>query len=77
MFDKDIVKIELIKGARVQNTHNNYVFPKQNIMKVYFRNNEIRTLDLFSERDITNIDYFKILEDNKTKRKTLFTESGC
>ena len=73
-MNNDIIKVELVKDIRVQNTHNNFVFPKQNIMKVYFRNNEIRTLDLFSERDITNIDYFKILEDKKTKRKTLFEE---
>lgn len=73
----DIIKIELVKGIRVQNTHNNFVFPKQNIMKVYFRNNETKTLDLFSEKDITNIDYFKILEDKKTKTKILFEEKEC
>ena len=76
-MNNDIIKIELIKGIRVQNTHNNYVFPKQNIMKVHFRNNDVKILDLFSERDITNIDYFKILEDEKTKRKTLFIEREC
>ena len=73
-MNNDIIKVELVKGIRVHNTHNNFVFPKQNIMKVYFRNNETKTLDLFSEKDITNIDYFKILEDKKTKTKILFEE---
>jgi hypothetical protein len=74
MFDKDIVKIELIKGVRVQNTHNGFVFPKQNIMKIYFRGGEIRTLDLFSNRDITDIDYFKVINGITTKTKVLFKE---
>lgn len=74
MFDKDIVKVELIKGVRVQNTHNGFVFPKQNIMKIYFRNGNIRILDLFSNRDITDIDYFKIINGITTKTKVLFKE---
>lgn len=74
MFDKDIVKIELIKNVRVQNTHNGFVFPKQNIMKVYFRNGNIRMLDLFSNRDITDVDYFIIRKGLTTKIKTLFKE---
>ena len=74
MFDKDIVKVELIKNVRVQNTHNGFVFPKQNIMKVYFRSGDIRTLDLFSGRDITDMSYFKIINGLTTKIKTLFKE---
>ena len=73
-MNNDIIKVELVKGIRVQNTHNNFVFPRQNIMKVYFRNNATKILDLFSDKDITNIDYFKILEDKKTKTKVLFEE---
>ena len=74
MCDKDLVKIELIKVVRVQNTHNGFVFPKQNIMKIYFRSGDIRTLDLFSGRDITDIDYFKIINGITTKTKVLFKE---
>lgn len=74
MFDKDIIKVELIKGVRVQNTHNGFVFPKQNIMKIYFRNGNIRILDLFSNRDITDVDYFIIRKGLTTTIKTLFKE---
>ena len=58
---EDIIKIELIKNVRIKNTHNNFIFPSQNIMKVYFRNNKIRILDLFSCKDITDIDYFEVV----------------
>ena len=67
MNKEDIIKIELLRDARVQNMHNGFIFPKQYIMKIYYRNNCIRILDLFSKRDITNIDYFKVLEGTKTK----------
>ena len=36
MVKEDIIKIELIKNVRIKNTHNNFIFPSQNIMKVYF-----------------------------------------
>lgn len=68
---KEIVKIDVVKGARVQNLHNGFTFPRQNIMKVYFRDGSYRVLDLFSKLDITDIDYFKVIEDN-VRIKTLF-----
>ena len=74
MFDNDIIKVELIKNVRVQNTHNGFVFPKQNIMKICFRNGNVRILDLFSNRDITDIDYFIIRKGLTTKTKVLFKE---
>lgn len=68
---REIVKIDVVKGARVQNLHNGFTFPRQNIMKVYFRDGSYRVLDLFSKLDITDIDYFKVIEDN-VRIKTLF-----
>lgn len=67
----EIVKIDVVKGARVQNLHNGFTFPRQNIMKVYFRDGSYRILDLFSKLDITDIDYFKVIEDN-VRIRTLF-----
>ena len=67
----EIVKIDVVKGARVQNLHNGFTFPRQNVMKVYFRDGSYRVLDLFSKLDITDIDYFKVIEDN-VKIRTLF-----
>lgn len=68
---KEIVKIDVVKGARVQNLHNGFTFPRQNVMKVYFRDGSYRVLDLFSKLDITDIDYFKVIEDN-VRIRTLF-----
>lgn len=67
----EIVKIDVVKGARVQNLHNGFTFPRQNVMKVYFRDGSYRVLDLFSKLDITDIDYFKVIEDN-VRIRTLF-----
>lgn len=72
MSKEDIIKIELVKGVSIQNLHNGFIFPKQYIMKVYYRNNQVRILDLFSKRDITDIDYFKIY--GGTDIKVLFKE---
>ena len=68
---REIVKIDVVKGARVQNLHNGFTFPRQNVMKVYFRDGSYRVLDLFSKLDITDIHYFKVIEDN-VRIKTLF-----
>ena len=73
----EIVKIDVVKGARVQNLHNGFTFPRQNVMKVYFRDGSYRVLDLFSKLDITDIDYFRVIEEN-VRIKTLFeNKRGC
>ena len=75
MSDKDIIKISHVKNVRVRNEHNNVVFPMQNVLKIYFRNGEIRTLDLFSNRDMTEINYYKLVETPRTKEKIIFLEN--
>ncbi len=72
--DKDIIKITKINNIRVQNKHNGYLFPYQSILEIEFRNGRKRILDLFSQRDITEIDYFEIVRTNKTKEVILFKE---
>lgn len=74
MNEKDIIKITKIDNIRIRNTHNDYVFPLQSILKVETREGGIRILDLFSERDITSIDYFVVEETPKTKEHILFKE---
>jgi len=74
MSKNDIIKIELVKNVCVENKNSNCIYPKQDILKIYFRNKKYRIIDLFSEVDITEIDYFRILETKKTKIKTLFKE---
>lgn len=74
MSDNDIIRVEHVKNVRIRNNNNGVLFPMQNILKVYFRNGESRTIDLFSERDITEIEYLKEIETPKTKAKTIFKE---
>lgn len=74
MNNNDIIKIEHIKNVRIRNNNNRVLFPMQNILKIYFRDGKSRTIDLFSERDITNIEYLKEVETPKTKTKTIFKE---
>ena len=72
MSKEDIIKIEVEKGVRIQNLHNGFLYPKQNIIKVYYRNNKVRIIDLFSRLDITDIDYFKVCDNNDVR--VLFEE---
>lgn len=74
MSNKDIIKISLIKNVKIQNIHNDHLFPLQNVLKVFFRSGEIRTLDLFSNKDFTEVDYFKIVDTPRTKEKIIFLE---
>lgn len=75
MSNNDIIKISHVKNVRVRNEHNNVVFPMQNVLKIYFRNGEIRTLDLFSNRDMTEVNYYKLVETPRTKEKIIFLEN--
>ena len=74
MNSKDIIKITKINNVRIENTHNGYLFPSQNILKIEYRDKTYRILDLISQKDITDIDYFKVVNTDKTKEKTLFKE---
>lgn len=72
--EEDIVRIDLIKNIQIKNKHNDFITPKQDIIIVSFRNGKSRIIDLASEVDITDIDYFEILKSNKTKYKVIFKE---
>lgn len=75
MNDKDIIRITKTSNVRVENTHNGFMFPAQNILEIEYRNGEVRVLDLMAERDITNIDYLLVHDTSNTKRKELFKEN--
>jgi len=74
MNDKDIIRISKIDNIQVENTHNGFMFPVQNILEIEFRGGDVRILDLMADRDITDIDYLIVHETPKTKRKDLFKE---
>ena len=74
MSKSDIIAVEIVKNVRIRNLHNDFLFPKQDIMNVYFRDGKKRTLDLLSQRDFTDIDYFKVENTKSTKVNVLFFE---
>ena len=74
MNKKDIIKISKIDNIRIKNLHNEYLFPLQSVLKVETRGDGYRIIDLISERDITDIDYFELVETPKTKERAIFKE---
>ena len=71
----NIVEIYIKKNINIQNLHNEVIYPKQSILIVSYENGTERIIDLMSEKDITDIDYFKVIESDKTKKRTLFKDS--
>ena len=72
----DIVKISKLNYVQIGNTHNEHLYPLQSVLIVEYRNKKQRIIDLVSNRDITSIDYFKVIRTNKTKEKILFKEES-
>lgn len=70
----EIIKIELVKNVNVKNILDDYVYPLQNIIKVYFKNGESRTIDLVCNKDITNVNKLVVVYNDFTKIKVLFEE---
>ena len=75
MSDKDIIRITKTDFVQVENTHNGFMFPVQNILEIEYRDGGVRVLDLMAQRDITDISYLVVHESSKTKKKDLFRES--
>lgn len=74
MDSKDIVKIIKIEKVFIKNTHHGFSYPRQDVLEITNRAGEVRIIDLLAERDITDIDYFKLIDDKKTTRRVVFQE---
>lgn len=74
MNEKDIIKITKIDNVKIENTHNDFQYPLQSILKIETREGGSRIIDLMADRDITDIDYLVVKETPKTKEKILFKE---
>ena len=70
----NIIEIYIKKNVNIQNLHNEVIYPKQSILVVSYENGSERIIDLMSEKDITDIDYFKVIESDKTKKRILFND---
>ena len=74
-MNKDrIIQIVKLDNVQIENTHNGYKYPLQNVLEIDFANGKFRMIDLFSQKDITDIDYFKVVPTSKTKKKYIFKE---
>lgn len=70
----DIIRITKVNNIRIENAHNGFLYPEQNILEIEDREGNVHILDLMANKDITSIDYLVVHETNKTKRKDLFKE---
>ena len=68
-----ITKIVEAKNVNVGNIHNNLVFNNQKLLYISM-GKEIRIIDLLANKDITDIDYLKIITTSKTKYKKIFVD---
>lgn len=71
--NKNIISIVQFDNVRIRNTHNDYLYPMQSILEID-SDDGYRIIDLFSQKDITDIDYFKVETSNKTRKKVLYKE---
>ena len=74
MRENDIIKIIKRDNINIRNLHNNAVFPSQSILIIEFRNGNKRILDLASQKDMTEVGYFEVMENDKTKDKVIFID---
>lgn len=71
----DIKKITKIKNVKIKNTHNDFMYPSQDILEIEFKNGSIKRLDLLSQKDMTDVDYFEVIETIMTKKDIIYEES--
>ena len=71
---ENIIKITKLKNVKIQNTHDDYLFPYQDVIIVEYANKKERTIDLIANKDITDIDYYKVVKTDRTKESIIFEE---
>lgn len=71
----NIIRITKKNNIRVKNLHNGVLFPKQDILEIEFDNSSKRIIDLMSQKDITDINYLQVVENEKTKTTNLFYDN--
>lgn len=73
-MEENIIKITKLKNVRIRNTHDDYLFPYQDVIIVEYANKKERTIDLIANKDITDIDYYKVVKTDRTKESIIFEE---
>ena len=68
-----ITEIIEVLHLSILNKHNNLMFSNQKLWYIKIDNN-IRIIDLLANKDITDIDYLKIIPTHKTTYKIIFKD---
>ena len=64
----DIVEIKKITNTKLKNLHDNRISVfTQDLLKIKFEDGQVRTVALFMEADITDVDYYEVLYTPRTK----------
>lgn len=72
-MNSDFIKEIIInKNVHIKNMHNNYIYPHQNILEIKLKNGIVWKYDLFSMKNMTNVDYFKIKRTIFSSKVTIF-----
>lgn len=71
--DKKIIGIVRFDNVRIKNTHNDFLFPPQSILEIDLEDG-FRLVDLFSQKDMTDVDYFEVVSTPKTRKVVIFKD---
>ena len=64
----DIVELKKITNTKLKNLHDNRISVfTQDLLKIKFEDGQVRTIALFMETDITDVDYYEVLYTPRTK----------
>lgn len=71
---EEIQKIVKVKNVNLENVHTGCVYKTQDILKVIYKDGKESIIDLDGEKDITNINYMKVIYPSKIKEKIIFSD---
>ena len=71
-MENNIKKITLIKNARFRNMLEKSDFPAEKALEIEMENGDIHILSSVSQKDFLGVDYIKLIDRDKEKRKIIF-----
>ena len=73
-MENNIKKITLIKNARFRNMLEKSNFPAEKALEIEMENGDIHILSSVSQKDFLGVDYIKLIDRDKEKRKIFYDE---
>lgn len=71
-MENNIKKITLIKNARFRNMIEKSNFPPEKALEIEMENGEKHILSSISQKDFYGVEYIKLIDRDKEKRKIIF-----